>query len=123
MMKKFDAINVIPFVDILLVLLAIVLMSSSFITKQAIGVDLPKSSSKERALQEAIVISINEEGSYFWEKEAVDLAQLHKKLENTNRQTPISIACDKKTAFEYFVALMEVLKAKAFEHIDIIAQS
>jgi len=42
-MKKFDQINVIPFIDIMLVLLAIVLMTATFIAQGKIDVNLPTS--------------------------------------------------------------------------------
>ena len=43
-LKKYDSINVIPFIDVLLVLLAIVLLTSTFITKGIIPVALPSHS-------------------------------------------------------------------------------
>ena len=44
-MKKFDEINIIPFIDIMLVLLAIVLITASFISQGKIQVNVPKASS------------------------------------------------------------------------------
>jgi biopolymer transport protein ExbD len=41
-MKRFDQINMIPFIDIMLVLLAIVLTTASFISQGMIPLDLPK---------------------------------------------------------------------------------
>ena len=43
-MKKFDEINIIPFIDIMLVLLAIVLITASFISQGKIQVNVPKAS-------------------------------------------------------------------------------
>ena len=40
-MKRFDQINVIPFIDIMLVLLAIVLTTATFISQGLIEVNLP----------------------------------------------------------------------------------
>jgi len=40
-LKKYDSINVIPFIDVLLVLLTIVLMTSTFISKGIIPISLP----------------------------------------------------------------------------------
>ena len=40
-MKKFDQINVIPFIDIMLVLLAIVLMTATFIAQGKIDAKTP----------------------------------------------------------------------------------
>ena len=43
-MKKFDEINIIPFIDIMLVLLAVVLITASFISQGKIQVNVPKAS-------------------------------------------------------------------------------
>ena len=40
--EKFDEINIIPFIDIMLVLLAIVLITASFISQGKIQVNVPK---------------------------------------------------------------------------------
>lgn len=46
--KKFDQINVIPFIDIMLVLLVMVLTTATFIKQGVIPVDLPEASSAEK---------------------------------------------------------------------------
>jgi len=43
-MKKFDSINVIPFIDIMLVLLAIVLTTATFVANGQLDIALPSSS-------------------------------------------------------------------------------
>ena len=43
-MKKFDEINIIPFIDIMLVLLTVVLITASFISQGKIQVNVPKAS-------------------------------------------------------------------------------
>ena len=46
--EKFDKINIVPFIDIVLVLLVIVLATASFIEKTGIDIDLPTASSKSK---------------------------------------------------------------------------
>ena len=46
-LQKYDSINVIPFIDVLLVLLAIVLLTSTFITKGIIPIALPNASNAD----------------------------------------------------------------------------
>ncbi|HRN00354.1 MAG TPA: biopolymer transporter ExbD, partial [Aliarcobacter cryaerophilus] len=55
-LQKYDSINVIPFIDVLLVLLAIVLLTSTFITKGIIPVNLPdsKNASKLKSDKEVV---------------------------------------------------------------------
>ena len=60
--ERFDKINVVPFIDIVLVLLVIVLATASFINKKSVKVDLPTASSKTVTEKKAIMISIDKEG-------------------------------------------------------------
>lgn len=122
MMKKFDSINVIPFVDILLVLLAIVLMTSTFIAKGIIPVELPKTASSEKMESTTVVISIYEDGKLFLEKEPISLERLREHLDPLGLETHISINCDKKTPFEFFVGVLEALTVRHFRNIDIITE-
>ena len=67
-MKKFDEINIIPFIDIMLVLLAIVLITASFISQGKIQVNVPKASStvafKSDELAKLLTLKIDAEASF-----------------------------------------------------------
>ena len=62
-LKKFDSINVVPMIDIMLVLLVIVLTTATFIAKGVIPLRLPKAESAT-SLQKSktIDISISQNG-------------------------------------------------------------
>ena len=79
--KRFDSINVIPFIDIMLVLLVMVLTTATFIKQGVIPVDLPeaKTSQKEDVKNE-VVVYVNAQGEMFFEKEKVALDILEQKL-------------------------------------------
>ena len=66
-MKRFDQINMIPFIDIMLVLLAIVLTTASFISQGLIPVDLPKAEQSEPAKgdEKSLEIAINSQNQLF----------------------------------------------------------
>lgn len=121
-MKKFDSINVIPFVDILLVLLAIVLMTSTFIAKGIIPVDLPKSATDQKMESQNVVITIYDDGKLFFEKEPITLERLGEHLETLTSETHFSINCDKKAPFEFFVGVLEALNVRHFRNIDIVTE-
>jgi len=121
-MKKFDSINVIPFVDILLVLLTIVLMTSTFIAKGILPMDVPKSVSTEKMDSSNVIISIDESGALFLEKEPITHESLKNYLETTSRETHFSINCAKNAPFEFFVALLDMLSTYHFKQIDIVIE-
>ncbi len=124
-MKRFDQINVIPFIDIMLVLLAIVLTTATFISQGAIEVDLPKAESAE-ALQEVdektIEIAINVDSKIFIDDKVVSKQELAIKLETLAKETPVLLRVDKKVAFENFVNVIDLLKKNKLEKLSIVTQ-
>jgi len=121
-MKKFDSINIIPFVDILLVLLAIVLMTSTFIAKGILPMDVPKSASTAKMKPSNVVISIDEHGKLFLEKTPLTYEAFNRHLETVTNETHFSINCAKKAPFEFFVAVLDTLNTRHFEHVDIVIE-
>ena len=67
--ERFDKMNVVPFIDIVLVLLVIVLATSTFVKNNSVKIDLPSASSKERKEKKSINISIDKSGKFFYDKE------------------------------------------------------
>lgn len=58
-------INVTPLVDIMLVLLIIFMVASSYIVKEAIEVKLPKAATGEQSIGEALAFKITADGSLY----------------------------------------------------------
>ncbi|MFV7791752.1 ExbD/TolR family protein, partial [Aliarcobacter lanthieri] len=76
--------------DVLLVLLAIVLLTSTFITRGIIPVALPNSSSAEQLKPDKeIVIVINENGEFFLEDTPIVLEELEKQILQKSVETPV----------------------------------
>lgn len=121
--ERFDKINVVPFIDIVLVLLVIVLATATFVTNQTIKVDLPSASSKQNEEKKSVHITINKEGEYFYNKEALTLDLIKEKLMKLDPKIDlVSLHMDKESAFQYFVDLIDILKTKGFENISIITK-
>lgn len=121
-MKKFDSINVIPFVDILLVLLTIVLMTSTFIAKGILPIDVPKSASTQTLEPSSVVLSIDEQGALFLEKTPISHEALQSHLATLASETRFSINCAKQAPFEFFVGLLDMLNVNHFKSIDIVIE-
>ncbi len=122
-MKKFDSINVIPFVDIMLVLLAIVLTTSTLVQKNLIPISLPKSSSKEKIVKKSLSITIKENGEIFFEKERVLKDEFANKLKDLSKRSSILINCDKNAKFQNFVFVLDKLKESGFQNISIVTKN
>lgn len=123
-MRRFDQINVIPFIDIMLVLLAIVLTTATFIAQGEISVNLPQAASAQPASSEpARVITINAQGALFLDAAPVSLAELKAQLDTIAKTQALVFRVDKKTAFGDFVAVIDALKSRGLEHLSIRAES
>ncbi len=121
--ERFDKMNVVPFIDIVLVLLVIVLATATFVTNQSIKVDLPSASAKKSEEKKSVHISVDKEGKYFYDKTPMALDQIKERLQKLNPQKDlISLHMDKSSQFQYFVSLIDILKAKGFENISIITK-
>ncbi len=113
--KKFDQINVIPFIDIMLVLLVMVLTTATFIKQGVIPVTLPKAtSSEEKVDKKEIDIFIKKDGSVYIDKDKVSLSALEDRLAQIPKEQSVILRSDKEADFQYFVMVMDTLKK--FEH-------
>jgi len=121
--ERFDKMNVVPFIDIVLVLLVIVLATATFVTNQAIKVDLPTASSKKKEDKKSVQIAVNKEGIYSYGEEVLSLELIREKLMKLDpKKDLISLRMDKSSEFKYFVGIIDILKTKGFENISIITQ-
>lgn len=121
--ERFDKMNVVPFIDIVLVLLVIVLATATFVTNQTIKVDLPSASSKKNEEKKSIHIAIDKEGKYFYDKEELSLEVIEERLMKLDpKKDLVSLHMDKESAFQYFVSIIDILKTKGFENISIVTK-
>jgi biopolymer transport protein ExbD len=116
--KSIDSINVVPFIDIMLVLLTIVLATATFIKTGAIPVELPVVSHSEGAI-EGVIIDISADGVFYFDSNARSLSELKEFLILTNKNSPITVRADKRAAIQPFAELMSLLKECGFEKIDL----
>ena len=121
-MKRFDQINMIPFIDIMLVLLAIVLTTASFISQGLIPVDLPQASQGQVPNQEqkTLEIAINAQNQVFFEGNQLDSIQvLAEKLKAYPTDSHLLLRMDKMAQVDPFVQVIDILKAGQFANVSI----
>ena len=121
--KRFDQINVIPFIDIMLVLLVMVLTTATFIKQGVIPVELPeaKASTKEE-LKKEVNIYVNSKGEMFLDKEKLDATELNKRLSQISKDQTVVLRSDKESKFQDFVTVMDILKTLEHEQLYIITK-
>jgi biopolymer transport protein ExbD len=120
--KKFDSMNVIPFIDIMLVLLAIVLTFSTFIAQGRIEITLPKASTNEQTNLELKELIIDANGQIVFEEKTLEMAQLKEVLSLLPKTTPISLRADENTPFKVFVQVIDTFKELKMDKISIVTE-
>lgn len=121
--KKFDSINVIPFIDIMLVLLVMVLTTTTFIKQGIIPVNLPEAKSTDKKDEKKeVTVYVNAKGEMFFEKEKMDLSSLESKLSTVSKTQTVVLRSDKESKFQDFVSVMDILKRLGHEQLYIVTK-
>lgn len=120
--KRFDYINVIPLVDVMLVLLTITLTTSSFIATGSIPVELPRASSSKGLSLKAQTIEIDRNARVYLNAKPVSLIALRNSLIPLNKNVPIIIRSDKSISLQVFVDVFDIVKGLDFEKISLLTE-
>ncbi len=119
-MKKFDNINVIPFIDIMLVLLAIVLTTATFVTSGHLDIDLPPARTEaSTADTETVEIAIDRDLQLYFSGAPVTLVELQEKLATVDDSNRIVLQVDQSVPFSHFVSVIDLLKSEAMDNVSI----
>ena len=117
--KGFESINVIPLVDVMLVLLTIVLTTSTFIAMGAIPVQLPKAESGETIKSVATTIVIDRQGAIFFDDNPLLPEDLRQNLIPLDRNHPILIRADRFIQLQIFVEVLDIVKGLEFKKVSL----
>ena len=122
--KEISVMNVVPLIDIMLVLLTIVLVTSTFIATGKIPLELPQAQSAQKikdSTQEFIEIDANE--VIHFQKKEVTVDEFEAEVKNFSPQTQMIIRADKKVSLDLFVTMMDILKVNGFQNVSLQAGS
>lgn len=119
MERNFDQINVIPLVDVMLVLLVIVLTTATFISTGQIPVNLAKAKSVGDRKDVPVVITITAEGGLFLNDKPVPDGGLPAAMEAHARESAVVVRADKVTILERFVAVVDEVRGLGFHQVSL----
>jgi biopolymer transport protein ExbD len=102
-------INMIPLIDVMLVLLVIFIITAPMMT-HAVKVDLPVAASELNKIKpETIQLSIKADGTVFWNAEPVDAAAWQARMGDAAQRTPqpeIHLRADGDLAYRHVAQIM-----------------
>lgn len=117
--RGFDFMNVIPLVDVMMVLLTIVLMTSSFIASGAIPVELPKVTHDQKAVVKTTMIVVDNQGVIYFESTPMTIQGLKEKLSTLGKETPVLVKADRYVAVQACVDVLDVLSGIGFKKVGL----
>ncbi|QIW16303.1 TonB system transport protein ExbD [Pasteurellaceae bacterium RH1A] len=122
--KSFDEINIIPFIDIMLVLLAIVLVTASFISQGKIQVNVPKATTTTafKADELAKLLTITENNEFYFNDKPVTKEELATEVAAWDKSQKVTLKVDAAVAFEKFVELTDLLAANEIKNVAIVTK-
>lgn len=117
-------INMIPFIDIVLVLL-IIFMVTAPVIQSGIEVNVPKTQIVREIAEEKLVVSVDKEQKLYLQNEPVNINQLadkiREKLLDPARQS-IYLRADEAVPFGTIAVVMDRLKLAGIENISVVTQ-
>lgn len=119
-----EGLNIVPFIDIMLALLAIVLSISTFIAYGHIKVEPPKAENANTVSdnQVKILISIDDKDAFYIDDKPASFDEVQAKIASADAKTLIELKADKNSRFDSFIRLIDVLKGKEHQNFQIITQ-
>ena len=122
-MKKFDEINIIPFIDIMLVLLAVVLITASFISQGKIQVNVPKASSSVafKSDELAKLLTVTADGQLFFNDKPIEQEALEQEVAGWNKAQKVTLKIDAEATFQDFVSITDILAKNEIKNVAIVS--
>ena len=108
-------INITPFVDIILVVLIIFMVTATTIVKQAIPVTLPEAASGSEVSSESLAFTLDVSGALLLDGAPVDAAaaqQAIRAAKARSREVVVLIAADKQVSHGRVVWLLDLVKSE-----------
>jgi biopolymer transport protein ExbD len=121
--RPFETLNVIPFVDVMLVLLTMVLTTASFVATGRIPITLPDASHTKVEKQQDKKIELAADGTIYLDGEVVSKEEFEARTKGLPPQTSFLIRADRAVAFQKFIDVADVLKRLNFTKVAVQTRS
>ncbi|MEZ4453107.1 MAG: biopolymer transporter ExbD [Nannocystaceae bacterium] len=109
------AINITPFVDVMLVLLVIMMVSATHIVSQTMKVDLPKSSTSDGGAATSAAVTITSDHTLYFNKEKIDESELSARLRGLVAGAPdltLMVSADAKAEHGQVVRVLDLARTE-----------
>ena len=124
--RLMSEINVVPYIDVMLVLLVIFMITAPLLS-QGVKVDLPRAASRPVDVQdrETLVVTVDREGRYFLDDKRLLPDELGKKVAAILRlrpQTPVLVRGDRRVDYGEVIKVMTLLQGAGAESVGLLTE-
>lgn len=115
-------INVTPFVDVMLVLLVIFMVTAPLM-QQGVDVNLPKAKGKELPPDERVSLVIKKDRTIYLNDTQLSIPEMRKKLEAVSKLNPnVFLRADKDVPYGLVVEVMGEIKEAGIEKLGMVTE-
>lgn len=119
--RRQPTINIVPLVDVLMVLLFFFMVTMQFKNVTALNITVPKiETAGKNEIQEQIVIALSPEGEIFLNDRPVETPQLESAMELAGEMTPdlpVLLIADEDVPLKYVTEVMDVCRSHQMNKI------
>jgi biopolymer transport protein TolR len=123
--KMMSDINVTPFVDVMLVLLIIFMVTAPMMT-QGVEVNLPKTEARRiKSQEDPLILTINKKKEIFIETHKIKLDDLEKKalrIFANRREKEILLRADKDVPYGFVIKVVSRIKKAGIEKLGMVTE-
>ena len=123
--RVISQINVTPFVDVMLVLLIVFMITAPLLTV-GVSVDLPKTKASQlNSKGDPIIISIKKNGELYIQERGIDALQLLPRLKaisSGNKNLRIYVRGDKNVPYGLVLDTIAKIKSSGFKKVALVAK-
>ena len=123
--RVISQINVTPFVDVMLVLLIVFMITATLLTV-GVSVDLPKTKASQlNSKGDPIIISIKKNGELYIQEREIDTLQLLPRLKaisSGNKNLRIYVRGDKNVPYGLVLETIAKIKSSGFKKVALVAK-
>lgn len=128
--KPMSEINVVPYIDVMLVLLVVFMVTAPMLT-QGVKIDLPNEDAPAIKLpkdHEMVIVSVQEDGQYFLNlgdspkspKSVQEITESVSKIKKAKPETPVLLEGDERVPYGIVVRLMVALQKVGVSDVGLV---
>jgi len=122
--RYMSEINVVPMVDVVLVLLVIFMVTAPLLYR-GLDIDLPRTATITIAPEERVVLTVNKRREIYLDKDAVSMERLGAALERIKIRSPqvsLYLRADRQVPYGVVVAVMDTVKRAGIERLGMVTE-